>query len=177
MFPTMSKSGDTFFLLSEPDSIGSPPRRAPPAGHAFGLNDSYAVPSSSKSTNKTDALFLGLLALRTGLSDDDLRESAYEVLLSSVAFFGIVINSLENLKKDKGSRFLSGLKNKRDKKHTRSHSVGNQFEQIDTIRAQMQISEAMDECIRQRLMQFSVRKSHVQVDIPQIVIELLSGIQ
>ncbi|GJV03152.1 protein unc-13 homolog isoform X3 [Tanacetum coccineum] len=197
MFPTMiqSQSGDTFFLLSEPDSAGSPPRRAPPAvetnnghrdrlnseasvsGHAFGSNDSYVVPSSSKSANKTDALSLGLPALRTGLSDDDLRESAYEVLLSSVAFSGIAINSLENPKKDKGSRFLSGLKNRRDKKHTRSHSVGNQFEQIDTIRAQMQISEAMDERIRQRLMQFSLRNSHVQVDIPQIVIELLSGIQ
>ncbi|PWA69505.1 hypothetical protein CTI12_AA296270 [Artemisia annua] len=198
MFPTMmqSPSGDTFFLLSEPDSAGSPPRRAPPAveannnghrdrlnseasvsGHAFGDNHSYAVPSSSKSTKKTDALSLGLPALRTGLSDDDLRESAYEVLLSSVAFSGIAINSLENPKKDKGSRFLSGLKNRRDKKHTRSHSVGNQFEQIDTIRAQMQVSEAMDERIRQTLMQFSIRKPHVQVDIPQIAIELLSGIQ
>lgn len=35
----------------------------------------------------------------------------------------------------------------------------------------------MDERIRQTLMQFSVRKPHVQVDIPQIAIELLSGIQ
>ncbi|GKE10319.1 mammalian uncoordinated homology 13 protein, partial [Tanacetum coccineum] len=166
MFLTMiqSKLGDMFFILSK---RGSPPRRAPPAvetnnghrdrlnseasvsGHAFGSNDSYTVPSSSKSTNNTDALFLGLPVLQTGLSDDDLRESAYEVLPSSVAFSGIAINSLENPKKDKGSKFLSGLKNRRDKKHTRSYSV--QFEQIDTIRAQMQILEAMDECIRQRL--------------------------
>lgn len=80
-----SPSGDTFFLLSEPDSAGSPPRRAPPAvetnngqrdrinseasvsGHAFGDNHSYAVPSNSKSTKKTDALSLGLPALRTGI--------------------------------------------------------------------------------------------------------------
>ncbi|GJV23639.1 4-hydroxyphenylpyruvate dioxygenase [Tanacetum coccineum] len=41
-----SKSGDTFFLLLEPDSVGSLPRHAPPAGHAFGLNDSYVVPLS-----------------------------------------------------------------------------------------------------------------------------------
>ncbi|PWA83832.1 Mammalian uncoordinated homology 13, domain 2 [Artemisia annua] len=41
----------------------------------------------------------------------------------------------------------------------------------------MQVSEVMDECIRQTLMKFSIRKPHVQVDIPQIAIELLSGIQ
>lgn len=207
MFPTMiqSQSGDSFFLLSEPDSAGSPPRRLPPSvetnrghsdrpdlcippvssngseatvsGHDFGLDHLYAVPSTSKSAKKTDVPSIGLPALRTGLSDDDLRESAYEVLLSCVAFSGIAIHSLENPKKDKGSRFLTGLKNRKDKRHLRSHSVENQFEHIDTIRVQMQISEAMDECIRQRLMRFSMKKSHVQVDIPQISIELLSGIQ
>ncbi|XP_024993695.1 protein unc-13 homolog isoform X2 [Cynara cardunculus var. scolymus] len=207
MFPTMihSQSGDSFFLLSAPDSAGSPPRRVPPSvetnrahrdrphmstppdsftgleatitGYDCGVNHSYTVPSSSNFAKKTDIPSLGLPALRTGLSDDDLRESAYEVLLSCIAFSGIAIHSLENPKKDKGSRFLTGLKSRRDRRHHRSHSVENHFEHIDTIRVQMQISEAMDECIRQRLMQFSMRKLHVQVDIPQISIELLSGIQ
>ncbi|KAK9076709.1 hypothetical protein SSX86_005043 [Deinandra increscens subsp. villosa] len=204
MFPAMihSQGGHAFFLLSEPDSAGSPPHRPPPSvetnydrqhssiplffpngseatvsGHDPEVNLSYTVPSSSKSAKKKDVPSLGLPALRTGLSDDDLRESAYEVLLSCIAFSGIAIHSLENPKKDKGSRFLTGLKNRRGKRHLRSHSVENQFEHIDNIRVQMQISEAMDECIRQRLMQFSIRKSHVQVDIPQIIIELLSGIQ
>ncbi|KAF5800738.1 hypothetical protein HanXRQr2_Chr06g0240081 [Helianthus annuus] len=204
MYPTMihSQGGHAFFLLSDPDSAGSPPQHAPPSvedsydrqrssipvffpngseatvsGHDLEVNRSYAVPSSSKSAKKTDVPSLGLPALRTGLSDDDLRESAYEVLLSCIAFSGISIHSSENSKKDKGSRFLTGLKNRRGKRHLRSHSVENHFEHIDNIRVQMQISEAMDECIRQRLMQFSMRKSHVQFDIPQIVIELLSGIQ
>ncbi|KAI3693593.1 hypothetical protein L1987_76540 [Smallanthus sonchifolius] len=204
MFPAMihSQGGDTFFLLSDPDSAGSPPQHAPPSvetsydrqhssiplvfsngseatvsGHDLGVNHSYMVPSSSKSSKKMDLPSLGLPALRTGLSDDDLRESAYEVLLSCIAFSGIAIHSLENPKKDKGSRFLTGLKNRRGKRHLRSSSAENQFENIDNIRVQMQISEAMDECIRQRLMQFSTRKSHVPVDIPQIIIELLSGIQ
>ncbi|XP_071702005.1 protein unc-13 homolog isoform X2 [Rutidosis leptorrhynchoides] len=196
IFPTMiqSKSGDSFFLLSEPDSAGSPPGRAPPpvktnhihrdngseatvSGHDFVMNHSYSVPSSSKSTKKMDLPSIGLPSLRTGLSDDDLRESAYEVLLASIACSGITIHSLENTKKDKGSRFLTGLKNRRDRRHIRSYSTENQFENIDTIRVQMQISETMNECIRQRLMQFSMRNSHVQVDLPQISIELLSGIQ
>ncbi|GJU82036.1 RNA-directed DNA polymerase, eukaryota [Tanacetum coccineum] len=80
MFPTMIQSqlGDTCSLLSEPESVGSPPRRAPPAvetnnghrdrlnseasvsGHAFGDNHSYAALLSSKSSKKTDALSLGL---------------------------------------------------------------------------------------------------------------------
>ncbi|KAI3727581.1 hypothetical protein L6452_16197 [Arctium lappa] len=207
MFPTMihSQSGDSFFLLSAPDSAGSPPRRVPPSvetnrahhdrpqvsippvsftgseatvsGYDCGVNHSYTVPSSSNYAKKTDIPSLGLPALRTGLSDDDLRESAYEVLLSCIAFSGTAIHSLENPKKDKGPRFLTGLKSRRDRRHHRSHSVENHFEHIDTIRVQMQISETMDECIRQRLMQFSMRKSHVQVDIPQISIELLSGLQ
>ncbi|KAD5316789.1 hypothetical protein E3N88_16735 [Mikania micrantha] len=204
MLPAMihSKGGHAFFLLSEPDSAGSPPQRAPPSvetnydrqhssiplffsngseatvsGYDLEANRSHTVPSSSKSAKKTHAPSIGLPDLRTGLSDDDLRESAYEVLLSCIAFSGIAIHSLENPKKDKGSRFLTGLKSRRGKRHLRSHSVENQFEHIDNIRVQLQISEAMDECIRQRLMQFSIRKSHGQVDIPQIVIELLSGIQ
>ncbi|KAI7728449.1 hypothetical protein M8C21_000154, partial [Ambrosia artemisiifolia] len=188
-----SQGGHAFFLLSDPDSAGSPPQHAPPSveasydrqqssvplffsngseatvsGHDLEVNHSYAVPSSSKSAKKTDVPSLGLPALRTGLSDDDLRESAYEVLLSCIAFSGIAIHSSDNPKKDKGSRFLTGLKNRRGRRHLRSHSVENQFEHIDNIRVQMQISEAMDECIRQRLMQFSMRKSHVQADIPQI---------
>ncbi|KAI3501237.1 hypothetical protein L1887_29101 [Cichorium endivia] len=200
MFPTMiqSESGDSFFLVSAPDSAGSPPRRAPPSidtnrdrkhssippipsngseATTSGVNHSYTVPSSSKSAMKTDALSLGLPSLRTGLSDDDLRESAYEVLLSCISFSGISIHSMENTKKDKGSKFLTGLKNRRDRKHMRTHSVESQFEHIDTIRVQMQISEAMDEHIRQKLMQFSMRKSQVPLDIPQISLELLSGIQ
>ncbi|XP_076897631.1 protein unc-13 homolog isoform X1 [Bidens hawaiensis] len=204
MFPPVihSRRGDTFFLLSDPDSAGSPPQRAPPlveasidrqrssipmfysngseatvSGHDLGENQFYAVPSSSKSAKKIDVPSLGLPALRTGLSDDDLRESVYEVLLSCIAFSGIAIHSSDNPKKDKGSRFLTGLKNRRGKRHLRSHSVENHFEHIDNIRVQMQISEAMDESIRQRLMQFSMKKSHVQVDVPQVIIELLSGIQ
>ncbi|KAI3679159.1 hypothetical protein L2E82_51631 [Cichorium intybus] len=88
MFPTMiqSESGDSFFLVSAPDSAGSPPRRVPPSvdtnrdrKHSSippipsngsetttsGVNHSYTVPLSSKSAMKTDALSLGLPSLRT----------------------------------------------------------------------------------------------------------------
>lgn len=82
--------------MSEPDSAGSPPRRMPPSvetshghrdrlhssippvfpngsgeatvsGHDFDANNSYAVPSSSKSAKKTYVPSLGLPALRTGI--------------------------------------------------------------------------------------------------------------
>ncbi|KAG5228365.1 protein unc [Salix suchowensis] len=55
-----------------------------------------------------------LCVLNKRLSDDDLRESAYELLLASMFFSGYC-PSLHDCKEEKTSKFLSGLKSKRDK--------------------------------------------------------------
>lgn len=102
-----------------------------------------------------------------------MRESAYEILLACMAFSGILSHSFDNQKKDKSSRFLSGLKSRKDRRHSRSQSADFQFEHIDTIRVQMQISEAMDTCVRQWLMQFASRKASVKIDVLQISLDLL----
>ncbi|XAR70329.1 hypothetical protein NMG60_11027149 [Bertholletia excelsa] len=186
-----SKSGDSFFCLSDPKSVGSPPRHVPPsievnqtrthASHLSNLPDPFLdqnVAAPSKPLHTATIPLLGLPSLNTGLSDDDLRETAYEILLASVIFSGttsIEVCATEDRRKEKSSKFLSGLKNKRDKKNLQSQFAGQPTELIDIIRAQMQISEAVDLCTRRRLMKFAAAKKCEQIEIPQISLELLNG--
>lgn len=111
-----------------------------------------------------------------GLSDDDLQESAYEILLSSLVFSGIEVHTVEDRRKEKSSKFLSGLKTKREKINQQSQGRGRHSELVDTIRIQMQISEAMDACIRQRLTQLAGRRIWESIDIPKISLGLLNSV-
>uniref|UniRef100_A0A5B7C3J2 MHD1 domain-containing protein n=1 Tax=Davidia involucrata TaxID=16924 RepID=A0A5B7C3J2_DAVIN len=137
---------------------------------------SYTLKACEKCNYSVIRITFPEYRISKGLSDDDLRESAYEILLASMVFSGVEVHSFEDKKKEKSSRFLSGLKSKRDKRHMRSQSPEKHAEIIDTIRAQMQISEAMDVRVRQRLMQFASRTTFGQVDVPQISLGLLNGI-
>ncbi|KAF5729965.1 hypothetical protein HS088_TW20G00334 [Tripterygium wilfordii] len=204
-YPIMihSQHGNSYFLLSDPDSAGSPPRRVPPSVNVSRTNiHSVISPTELESLNACRATTsrdengpkskgvttaavrpaessviptLGLPRLKTGLSDDDLRESAYELLLASVYFTGIEVCSVEDTKKDKSSKFLSGLKSKRGK-HSQSQASERHLELIDTICVQMQISDAMDTCTRRNLMQLAARKMTGQIDLPHISLGLLNGI-
>ncbi|CAK9173062.1 unnamed protein product [Ilex paraguariensis] len=93
-----------------------------------------------------------------------------------MVFAGVEVHSFGDKKKEKNSSFLAGLKNKRDKRHPRSQSPESHSELVDTIRAQMQISEAMDAFVRQRLAEFASRRACGQIDVPQILLGLLNGI-
>ncbi|KAK0587106.1 hypothetical protein LWI29_017363 [Acer saccharum] len=199
-----SQLGDTYFLISDPTSAGSPPRRLPPPIKVK-RNTNNASSSSSKQdpanvenvgSSRSDFRVnykstpttpmrpvgnsgippLGLPSLRTGLSDDNLRESAYELLLASILFSGIEVYSVEDRKKEKSSKFLSGLKSRRDKLHLQSQSSERHSKLIDTVRVQMQISEAMDACIRRNLIHWAARRTSGQFDLPQISLGLLIGI-
>ncbi|KAJ4954056.1 hypothetical protein NE237_030888 [Protea cynaroides] len=117
---------------------------------------------------------LGLPVLSTGLSDDDLRETAYEIFIASVFFSGIHIYSFED-KKEKKSRIFSRLKGRRDKVNSQPQLTNCYSKLLDIIRVQMQISEAMNTLIWRRLTDFTSRTCE-QVDIPEISLELLSGI-
>lgn len=199
-----SQIGDSYFLSSDPDSSGSPPRRVPPpiyvkqtANHApcsssfrdpanaenlatsrndYGLKYKASPPSPMRPAGDSGILPLGLPSLKTGLSDDDLRETAYELFLASLLFSGNGVYSAEDRKREKSPKFLSGLKSKKEKIHLQSQSSESHSKLIDIVRGQMQISEALDACIRRNLIQLAARKTFGQVDLPQISLGLLIGI-
>ncbi|GLT40474.1 hypothetical protein SLA2020_146110 [Shorea laevis] len=204
-YPIMARSKfkDSYYLTSDPDFAGSPPRRVPPPIHVSQTANQASSSSSQKdplnAKNKTSEdnfaftykasrgvplkpvenagiPLLRLPSLKTGLSDDDLRESAYELLLASMSYSGVEVYSVEDRKKEKSSKILSGLRSKRDKTHLQSPSSERHSELTDTIRVQMQISEAMDQCIRRNMVQLAARRTCGQIDLPQISLELLIGI-
>lgn len=53
-------------------------------------------------------------------------------------FSGLEIHAIEDKRKEKSSKFLSGLKSKRDRKCLQSQLPGRHSELTDTIRVQMQ---------------------------------------
>ncbi|XP_057977083.1 protein unc-13 homolog isoform X2 [Malania oleifera] len=77
--------------------------------------------------------------------------------------------------KERSPKFLTRLKSKKEKVHLQSQYLERHSEIIDIIRVQMQISKAVDSCIRKRLMQLASRKTYGQIDVPQISLWLLSG--
>ncbi|XP_020539590.1 protein unc-13 homolog isoform X2 [Jatropha curcas] len=198
-----SQTRNSFFLVSDPDLAGSPPRHVPPPVSAhqtknasqssslmersrfenatlFGDESSprYKVGTNApvKHRRNSEIPPLGLPSLNTGLSDDDLRESAYELLLASIFMSRVEGNSTDNRKKEKSSKFLSGSKSRREKMLPQSESLGRHSELLQTVRVQMQISEAMDACIRRNLMQLAARRMNGQIDLPRVSVGLLNGI-
>ncbi|KAJ9173562.1 hypothetical protein P3X46_016684 [Hevea brasiliensis] len=198
-----SHTRNSYFLVSDPDLAGSPPRRVPPPitvrqttnvaqsssqmessgvqnattfGDDCGPTYKVATNTPIRRSQNSEIPPLGLPSLSTGLSDDDLRESAYELLLASIFFSGVGSYSVDDRKKEKSSKFLSSLKSKRDKVLSQSQSLGRPSELMDTVRVQMQISEAMDACIRRNLMQLAARQMHGQIDLPHVSLGLLNGI-
>ncbi|XP_010055606.2 protein unc-13 homolog isoform X2 [Eucalyptus grandis] len=201
-YPIMihSPSRNSYFLVSNPELAGSPPRRMPPQADV-----AHSPDHASMSLGETDTLIvgdtedhalqykkthhppikpvvlevppLGLPVLITGLSDDDLQESAYEVLLASMVFSGIELHVVYDRKKEKNSKFFSGIKGKKNKIHLQSQPVERHFELIDIIRSQMQISEAKDACLRKKLIELVTSKTCRQINVPQISSGLLDGIR
>uniref|UniRef100_A0A7N0TVK8 MHD1 domain-containing protein n=1 Tax=Kalanchoe fedtschenkoi TaxID=63787 RepID=A0A7N0TVK8_KALFE len=202
-FPLMmpSRLGDSYFLFSNPNQAGSPPRRVPPpvqvdrASSSASYSSSYQGFTFLKNTaaaknfveQKADFSAplntipvkipaIGLPFLRSGLSDDDLREVSYEVLLASIADSGTDIQPVDDLTKDKMPKFLGRLKSKKERVHSGLQTHGRSLGLINTVRVQMQISVGLDACIRKRLKHYSTRASGRQPSIPHIVVHLLSGI-
>ncbi|KAJ3680132.1 hypothetical protein LUZ60_016410 [Juncus effusus] len=128
---------------------------------------------------------LGLPEFTTGLSDLDLQETAYEALLACLLpTLSLTIRTntpiSEEKKKEKKSSFL---KNLRAKKEIKKEKISSSSEPeisypdiLDLFRAQMEISEAMDEVIKQGLRSFLQKRTNQQIDIPFISIVLLNSI-
>lgn len=196
------QKGENYFLLTDPKSVGSPPRRVPPPiladcadncrSHSSNVSNHWTYTEVSASVvengvqsditslpsdpvNSPDTLQLGLPYLRTGLLDDDLKEAAYEVCITCMVFSGFEVHTIENRRKDKNPKFLSALKSRKGKKYMQSQSPERHMELLDTIRMQMQISETMDAFAKRRLAQVASVKTWGQINIPEIALGLLNG--
>ncbi|KAF8027381.1 hypothetical protein BT93_E0321 [Corymbia citriodora subsp. variegata] len=183
---------NSYFLVSNPELAGSPPQRMPPQADV-----AHSPDNASMSLGKTDTLIGGdtedhVLQYkerhRTPIKPVNLEvpplglpvliaESAYEVLLASMVFSGIELHAVNDRKKEKNSKFFSGIKGRKNKTHVQSQPIERHFELIDIIRSQMQISEAKDACIRKKLIELATSKPGRQINVPQISLGLLDGIR
>lgn len=188
-----SESRDSYFLVSSPDAAGSPPRRLPPQpvnmenssnnGHIDSSNtpspiDNYIFKEETpdiKPMKPIKIIPLGLPPLRTGLSDDDLREAAYELMIASMLLSSADAYPTQRRKIEKGSKLLLSLKRK-EKPQLQPQTSNAHSEVINMIRVQMQISSKMDTCIRRNLVQLAQLKTGEQIDLPQLALGLLVGI-
>ncbi|XP_057525392.1 protein unc-13 homolog isoform X2 [Amaranthus tricolor] len=205
-YPTVihSQSGNSFFTLSQNQLSKSPPKRRPPTAYVNDRTDvasqsSFQVEQISKhkvASRKADNGFkvenvmtrpakssengvvpiLGLPHLQTGLSDEDLRESAYGVLVASLVFSGIEVVNEQDRKKERSSNILAGLKVKKNREILPAHSLDRNLELLNIIRSQMEVAVVMDSCIRQSLTRRASRASSGQIDVLNIVLGLVKSI-
>ncbi|XP_043719972.1 protein unc-13 homolog [Telopea speciosissima] len=124
-------------------------------------------------TNASD-IVLGLPPFATGVTDDDLRETAYEVLLASVGASGGLIVPSKEKKKDKKSRLMRKLaRSKSDHVVPQSEHAPGLAGLLETMRIQLEISEAMDVRTRQGLVNALVGKAGKRMDTLLVPLELL----
>lgn len=228
LFPHMSNAGSTdeFFLATNPELSGSPPRRLPPPVPistpspilaTFSTSESIDTEpfeelsslSKSRSLSSTqhqeltvddiedfdddddldevdsrrysrrvlnDAadLVLGLPSFATAIGDDDLRETAYEILLAAAGASGGLIVPSKDKKKEKKSRLMRKLgRSKSENVMTQSQHLSGLVSLLETMRVQMEISEAMDVRTRLGLLNAMVGKVGKRMDTILIPLELL----
>lgn len=129
---------------------------------------------SRRRLNDATDLVVKLPSFTTGITDDDLHETAYEVLLACAgASGGLIVPSTEK-KKDKKSRLMKKLgRSKNDNVVTQSQRAPGLVGLLETMRVQMEISEAMDIRTRQGLLNALTGKVGKRMDTLLIPLELL----
>ncbi|XP_071715767.1 protein unc-13 homolog [Rutidosis leptorrhynchoides] len=225
--PNMNAGSEgEFFLATNPESSGSPPRRAPPVvpfevpsritpditsmpyeaeeeDEPDMTSNMHSVNSvkdrnltvddiddfeddddleelnshrySRRSLNDTTDLIVGLPSFATGITDDDLRETAYEILLAAAGASGGLIVPSKEKKKEKKSRLLKKLgRSKSEHVTAQSQQSTGLTGLLETMRIQMEISEAMDIRTRQGLLNAMAGKVGKRMDALLIPLELLS---
>ncbi|XP_048558708.1 protein unc-13 homolog isoform X2 [Triticum urartu] len=199
---TSSPSGNSYFLLSRPEGSGSPPKKVapdigpePPAeenssrarkhsdsfkvavniqGASYVLKDLSLANTSPRQAKEMDLLSLGLPRLNAELSDDDLRETAYEVLLASLFVSGKMYFAEE--KREKKPKFLKGLRSKTEGSNSVPQMENYYTHHLDLIRVQMEISESMDTLAKRALRRIGSKMVQGQLDVPCIALQLLSSV-
>ncbi|KAJ6702435.1 PROTEIN UNC-13-like protein [Salix koriyanagi] len=204
--PHMNNTGsvDEFFLVTKPETSGSPPKRAPPPVHISAPNPVFAPsPQSQNPFNSTEVqeltestevreltvddiedfededdlevvdsvrlsrrnpsdaadLVPKLPSFSTGITDDDLRETAYEVLLACAGASGGLIVPAKEKKKDKRSKLMRKLgRSKTDNAVTHSQHSTGLVGLLENMRAQMEIVDF--HCVKYNNVQSPLRKSY-----------------
>ncbi|KAK2634357.1 hypothetical protein Ddye_029149 [Dipteronia dyeriana] len=224
-------SGDEFFLVTNPETSGSPPKRAPPPvpvstpppmyspspvlsavsmAESFNSTDDkeldFTQEKELKSTQQRELtvddiedfeddddleevnsrrmsrrhpndaadLVLKFPTFATGIIDDDLRETAYEVLLACAGASGGLIVPSKEKRKDKRSKLLRKLgRSKNENVLTQSQRASGLVGLLETMRVQLEISEAMDIRTRQGLLNALIGKVGKRMDTLLVPLELL----
>ncbi|KAI3445159.1 hypothetical protein Pfo_001824 [Paulownia fortunei] len=226
-FPSMNNAGssDEFFLVTHPESSGSPPRRAPPSvpvvvptpilsslsiSEPLESEQVEEPPSLSKSQslnssqlkeltvddiddfeddvleevesrrysrrvlNDASDVVLELPSFATGVTDDDLCETAYEILLAAAGASGGLIVPSKDKKKEKKSGLMKKLgRSKSEHVVMQSQNSHGLVGLLETMRVQMEISEEMDIRTKRALLSAMVGKVGKRMDTLLIPLELL----
>ncbi|KAH9686342.1 protein unc-13-like [Citrus sinensis] len=129
---------------------------------------------SRRRLNDASDLVVKLPSFTTGITDDDLRETAYEVLLACAGAAGGLIVPSKEKRKDKKSKLMKKLgRSKNDNVVTQSQRAPGLVGLLETMRVQMEISEAMDIRTRQGLLNALTGKVGKRMDTLLIPLELL----
>lgn len=127
-----------------------------------------------RKTNSTTDLVSSLPPFLTGLSDDDLRETAYEVLLASVGgAVGLISPAKDRRDENKlnlSRKFPHGVQDKYQSKPARTPGLAGLLE---TMRIQMEISKSMDKRTREALLRAATGKVGKRMDTLLIPLEFL----
>ncbi|GFP93431.1 hypothetical protein PHJA_001487500 [Phtheirospermum japonicum] len=115
---------------------------------------------SRRVLNDASDVVLGLPSFTTGITDDDIRETAYEVLLAAAGASGGLIVPSKDKKKDKKSRLMKKLGRKEMDIRTRrallSAMVGKVGKRMDTLLIPLELL-----CCISRT-EFSDKKSYIK---------------
>ncbi|XP_039795958.1 protein unc-13 homolog isoform X2 [Panicum virgatum] len=126
--------------------------------------------------HQTDAsdLSLRLPLFETGITDDDLRETAYEILVAAAGASGGLIIPQKEKKKEKRHKLMRKLgRSKSESVDTHTQRQPGLVGLLETMRAQLEITESMDIRTRQGLLNAMVGKVGKRMDNILIPLELL----
>ncbi|XP_022742010.1 uncharacterized protein LOC111293550 isoform X2 [Durio zibethinus] len=141
------------------------------------LEEVNSLKISRRNPKDVGDLVLKLPSFATGITDDDLRETAYEILLACAGASGGLIVPSKEKKKDKRSKLMKKLGRSRNENIVaQSQHTPGLVGLLETMRVQMEISEAMDIRTRQGLLNALSGKVGKRMDTLLIPLELLSCI-
>ncbi|KAL6495753.1 Protein unc-13 [Orobanche gracilis] len=129
---------------------------------------------SRRILNDASAVVLGLPSFTTGITEDDLRETAYEILLATAGASGGLIVPSKEKKKEKKSSLMKKLGRSRSEHVVmQSQNSNGLVGLLEAMRVQMEISEEMDIRTRRALLSAIVGKVGKRIDTLLIPLELL----
>ncbi|XP_010923473.1 protein unc-13 homolog isoform X2 [Elaeis guineensis] len=124
--------------------------------------------------NNASSLLLRLPSFATGITDDDLRETAYEILVACAGAAGGLIVPSKEKKKEKKSKLMRKLARSKSENVTpQTQRVPGLVGLLETLRAQLEVSESLDIRTRQGLLNALANKVGKRMDNLLVPLELL----